>query len=129
MAKIDHAESSKGHELLEEEFVPLWAAARLTYAHIADVARRTQTQQADPHVEHLVGIALSTVSPIYMKTTVGAGAFILTGVELEKLLFQPLRRTGKPPPLDNLLIRRRDLNKAMKTLKEARLAFGRQGSA
>jgi hypothetical protein len=127
MAKSQDLESN-GQELLEEEFIPLRTAARLTYSHIADVAQRTPTAQADPRVEHLVGIALSTVSPIYMKTTVGAGAFVLTSVELERLLFQPLRRTGTPPPLDNLLIRRRDLNKAMKTLKEARLAFGRQGS-
>lgn len=128
MAKSPYIEIN-GHELLEEEFVPLRAAARLAYSHIADIAKGTATQEAEPHVEHLVGVALSTVSPIYMKTTVGTGAFVLTSLELEKLLFQPLRRTGSPPPLDNLLIRRRDLNKAMKTLKEARLAFGRQGSA
>jgi hypothetical protein len=128
MAKSRYVETN-GHEVLEEEFLPLRAAARLTYRHIVDVARSTPAQEADPHVEHLVGIALSTVSPIYMKTTVGTGAFVLTSLELEKLLFQPLRRSGALPPLDNLLIRRRDLAKAMKTLKEARLAFGRQGSA
>ena len=116
-------------ELLEEEFVPLRTAARLTYCHLTEIATPTVAGDEGQRVEHLVGVALSTVSPIYMKTSLGTGAFLLTSIELEKLLFAPLRRTGTAPSLDNLLIRRRDLHKAMKTLKEARLAFGRQGAA
>ena len=109
--------------------MPLRTAARLTYRHLADIATPTVAADEGQQVEHLLGIALSTVSPIYMKASVGTGAFLLSSMELEKLLFAPLRRTGTAPSVDNLLIRRRDLHKAMKALKEARLAFGRRGSA
>src|SRR5688572_12867945 len=121
---------TNGHQLLEEEFIALRSAARLAYGHIADMGKHSApSDEEDAQVEHLVGIALSTVAPIYMRTSVGTGAFLLSGPEIEKLLFQPLRRTGKPPPLDNLLIRQRDLSRAIKTLTEARRAFGRRGSA
>jgi len=109
---------------LDEEFVTLAEAARIAYSELT-----TPVAGADPARDaiQLVGIALSTVAPIYMTTKSGSGAFVLGAAEIEHLLFRPLKQHLPTETLDNLRIRRRDLRGAIRTLKEARRSFaGRQ---
>jgi hypothetical protein len=107
----------------EAEFIPLGLAASIAYGHI------TGAQRAVPSAQdlELVGIALSTVAPLWRETPAGTGLLRLSAAEIEALLFQPLRSRGRRARLDNLRIRRSDLRKAMATLKEARLAYGGRG--
>ena len=104
--------------LLDEEFMPLHLAAGIAYSQIMGSLQ----QRADDI--QLVGIALSTVAPIYRATHGGAGATRLSAQEIEDRLFRPLRSSGAPPALRDLRIRRRDLDAAIAALKEARAAFG-----
>lgn len=104
--------------LLDEEFMPLHLAAGIAYSRIMGALQ----QRADD--VQLVGIALSTVAPIYRATHDGAGATRLGAREIEDRLFRPLRSRGVPPMLGDLRIRRGDLDAASAALKEARAAFG-----
>jgi hypothetical protein len=108
-----------------EEYVPLSVAATVTYFHITETSRQLGNEQHLSEVMHLVAIALSTVAPFYMSSLGGKAAFVLAPREVDDLLFRPLREKGQIPSLENLRIRRQDLHKAMATLKEARIAFGK----
>lgn len=111
---------------LDEEFLTLWEAARVAYSELAPVQPRSAADYPAEAVQ-LVGIALSTVAPIYMTTKAGSGVFVLGAAEIEHLLFRPLKQHRPTQELDNLRIRRRDLRGAIKALKEARQSFaGRQ---
>src|SRR5688500_8132536 len=111
---------------LTEEFVPLSDAARVAYIALTNTSKTAETDAGIAQASHLVGIALSTVAPIYMTVNGGSAALVLGPAEIERLLFQPLRQ-GARPAMDGLCIRRRHLKTAIATLKEARAAFsGRQ---
>ena len=111
---------------LDEEFLSLSEAARLAYSELTSPRPLRETDYPADAVR-LVGIALSTVAPIYMTTKGGDGAFVLGSAEIEHLLFRPLKQRRPTEELENLRIRRRDLRGAIRTLKEARRSFaGRQ---
>ena len=106
---------------VEADLVPLRVAASVAYVHITDRARRLSSQDDLAQVIHLVAIALSTVAPIRR-----ADGAALTDAELRELFYRPLEHSAKLD-LDSFFIRRADLKKAMTTLKEARVVFGRSG--
>src|SRR5262245_19727127 len=109
-------------EALGEEFLPLELAATITYYQLAEVRRRPRPEHFGELV-HLAAIALSTVAPIYLKTSAGAGLLVLSSREIDELLFHPLK-SGKRPPLDGLRVRKADMQKGVEALKLARSAFG-----
>jgi hypothetical protein len=71
---------------------------------------------------HLTAIALSTVAPIYMANGDGDGMSVLSGAEIEKLLFQTLK-SGEHPDLDHLRVRKADLERGIETLRASKNAF------
>ncbi len=103
---------------LDEEFMPLPVAAGIAYAEIIG---STQLQASED--VPLVGIALSTVAPIY-RTTRPDGLVRLSLAEIDQRLLLPLRSKNGQPALDDLRIRRSDLRPAIAAPKEARAAFG-----
>lgn len=103
---------------LDEEFMPLPIAAGIAYAEIIG---STQLQASED--VPLLGIALSTVAPIYRATHSG-GLVRLSLAEVDQRLLQPLRSKKGRPDLDELRIRRCDVRPAIAALKEARAAFG-----
>ncbi len=97
-------------------------AAEIAYIALTGASSALETDERLTHARHLVAIALSTVTPIYMATRGGAGIFVLGPQEVEQLLLNPLR-DGATPDLKGLRIRREDLQATIVTLKEARQAF------
>jgi hypothetical protein len=104
--------------LLDAEFVPMPVAAAMAYFDIT--AQRKVVGSAAELVEvgRLVAIALSTVAPIYRVAEDGKRALALTADEINERLFR-----AKNPTLDDLAIRRDDLDQAIASLKEARASF------
>jgi hypothetical protein len=109
-------------EALGEEFLALELAATVTYYRLTEIRRRLPPEHFAEQV-HLAAIALSTVAPIYMVTSAGAGLFVLSSKEIDELLFHPLK-TGERPPLDGLRVRKADMQKGIEALKLAKNAFG-----
>ena len=105
--------------VLDAEFVPMTMAAAMAYFDIT--AHRKVVGSAAQLVEigRLVSIALSTVAPIYRVPEGGKEAHALATDEINERLFK-----AKPANLEDLAIRREDLQKAIATLKEARTTFG-----
>lgn len=118
MAQREVRSASVVQPFLDEEFVRLPVAAQIAYSHIM----RSAPDARDATHTVLVGIALSTVAPIYRDAR-GGSMVPLSHAELQELLFRPLRAQGGQPSLDTLCIRRQDLLMAIATLREARLAF------
>jgi hypothetical protein len=115
---------SQASKTLDDELVPLTVAATVTYFLVTEPLRQVSSQEELAQIVHLVAIALSTVAPISIRAADGSAAR-LGNQELDALLFAPLRR-GETPDLEQFSMRRGDLRKAMTTLKEARVAFGRR---
>ena len=110
---------------LDQEFVPLPIAAAAAYYKVAGVARRLPEERLGEAI-HLMAIALSTVAPIYMATRGADGPFVLCSAEIEELLFRPLKSKA-PPDLDDLRIRKADMEHGIETLKASRSAYWERG--
>jgi hypothetical protein len=105
-----------------EEFLPLEVAATLAYERLTEIRRELPAEQLDELI-HFAAIALSTIAPIYMTTSAGAGLLVLSFREIEELLDRPLK-SGAPSPLHGLRIRKTDMESAIETLKLAKNAHG-----
>jgi hypothetical protein len=104
--------------LLDVEFVPMPMAAAMAYFDIT-AERKVVGSAADlAEVGRLVAIALSTVAPLYRVAEGGKQALVLTTEEINERLFR-----AKTPTLEDLAIKRDDLDKAIAALKEARASF------
>jgi hypothetical protein len=104
--------------LLDVEFVPMTVAAAMAYFDIT-AQRKVVGSAADlVEVGRLVAIALSSVAPLYRMTEDGQRAVVLTSEEINQRLFQ-----AKTSTLEDLAIKRDDLDKAIASLKEARASF------
>ena len=107
---------------LDAELVQLRVAAQLAYFHVTDAVRQVDSHEELEQIVPLVAIALSTVAPIHCVADDGTSRE-LDGREVRARLYL---KPGVPPPgLEDLAIRRGDLRRAMTTLKEARVLFGR----
>jgi hypothetical protein len=105
-----------------EEFLPLELAAALAYDRLTEIRREPPAEQLAELI-HFAAIALSTIAPIYMATSAGAGLLVLSFKEIEELLYRPLK-SGAPSPLHGLRIRKTDMESAVETLKLAKNAYG-----
>jgi hypothetical protein len=114
MAGVDDVRPSP----LGEQWLPLPIAAALAYYEISGTRVRLPERSVDEAVRR-TAVALATVAPIYMTIDGGAGAFVLSPSEIDELLFKPLE-SGERPSLDNLRIRKADMQKAVATLKASR---------
>lgn len=108
-------------DLLDQEFLEMPIAAALAYYKITET-RSGLPEGNLPEMVHLTAIALSTVAPIYMANGDGDGMSVLSGAEIEKLLFQTLK-SGEHPDLDHLRVRKADLERGIETLRASKNAF------
>src|SRR3954462_11903441 len=108
---------------LDEEFVPLERAAILAYYRVNDSRDPGGPQEFRDEFVPLLGAALSTVAPIYLTTGDGTAAQALSEAELDQRLIRPLRGGMARPELQGLLIMRRDLQRAIGALLQARVSF------
>lgn len=108
-------------DLLDQEFLEMPIAAAVAYYKITETRSRL-SESCLSEMVHLTAIALSTVAPIYMASGDGAGVSVLSGEEVEKLLFQTLK-SGEHPDLDHLRVRKADLERGIETLRASKNAF------
>ena len=118
----DNKKAPAVQALLDVDFVPMTMAAAMAYFDIT--AHRKVVGSAAQLVEmgRLVAIALSTVAPIYRVAEGGKEAHALTTEQINERLFK-----AKTASLEDLAIKRGDLEKAIATLKEARTTFSPPG--
>jgi hypothetical protein len=113
---------------LHRELVPLSEAAAVAYHVITEKPESLADARELGDVRGLVAIALSTVSPI-LKVDDGE-ARPLSSAQIEERLFFPaaqgLRDRRSVPDFSALYIRRGDLVRAIETLKQAHISFGRE---
>jgi uncharacterized protein (DUF849 family) len=112
---------------VDEEFIALPVAATIAYFHVSESDSEAGSEEHLAEVIPLVAIALSTVAPIYMSTGNGSAAFVLSSQEVKDLLFRSPK--AKDYSMENLVMHRQDVDRAMVTLKEARIAFGKDKRA
>jgi hypothetical protein len=105
--------------LLDVEFVPMTVASAMAYFDITAHRKVVGSEAQLVEIGRLVAIALSTVAPIYRMAVGGKEAHPLTTEEINERLFK-----ARPASLEDLAIRRDDLQKAIATLKAARTTFG-----
>jgi hypothetical protein len=109
---------------LDEEFVPLERAAILAYYRVNDSRDPGGPEEFRDEFVPLLGAALSTVAPIYLTTGDGTAAQALSEAQLDQRLIRPLRIGGMVrPELQGLHIMRRDLQRAIGALRQARVSF------
>lgn len=109
------------HEIYRE-LVPLAEAAAAAWHIITERPAPLKDPHALEEARGLVAVALSSVAPV-LKGDSGA-AVPLTGPEVSERLFV---RNGAAD-LDGLYMRRVDLLRAVELLREAHIAFDRQGA-
>jgi len=109
-------------DALGEEFVSLELAATVAYYRLTEIRHPLRDAHFGELI-HFAAIALSTIAPIYMATSAGAGLLVLSFREIEELLYRPLK-SGAPSPLHGLRIRKTDMESAIETLKLAKNAYG-----
>jgi hypothetical protein len=109
--------------LLDAEFVPMSTAAAKAYFEITAARKAVGSLAQLVETGRLVAIALSTVAPIYRLAEGGKQALVLSAGEINERLFNV-----KEPSLEDLAIRREDLDKAITTLREARASFAVPGA-
>jgi hypothetical protein len=109
--------------LLDAEFVPMSTAAAKAYFEITAERKAVGSLAQLVETGRLVAIALSTVAPIYRLAGGGKQALVLSAGEINERLFNV-----KEPSLEDLAIRREDLDKAITTLREARASFAVPGA-
>jgi hypothetical protein len=112
---------------VSDEFIALPVAATVAYFHVSESDSEAGSEEHLAEIIPLVAIALSTVAPIYMSTDNGTAAFVLSSQEVRDLLFRSPKAKGYS--LENLVMHRHDVDRAMITLKEARIAFGKDKRA
>jgi hypothetical protein len=106
---------------IDEEFLALPIAAAVAYYRITDTRSRLPEGYLAEMV-HLMAIALSTVAPLYAARGAGDGVSALSNHEIEKLLFRTLK-SGGHPNLENLRVRKADLERGIETLRASKDAF------
>jgi hypothetical protein len=101
--------------------VPLSVAGRVAYHHLVDKENRISVDPDMGRVLPMVAAALSAVAPIH-KRAANDSSRMLTSLEVEAVLFRPGFDTLVA--LDELFIRRKDLHRAIESLRMARQYFG-----
>jgi hypothetical protein len=103
--------------LLDVELVPMTMAAAMAYFDITGHGKAVGSAAELAEMGRLVAMALSTVAPIY-RLAEGEPPSVLSASQINEHLFKT-----RTPVLDELAIRRDDLQKAIATLKAARTTF------
>jgi hypothetical protein len=106
---------------LYRELVPLAEATAVAWHIITERPEPLRDSRQLEEMRSLVAIALSTVAPVLKREN--GSAVPLSIPEVNERLFV---RGGQPPQLDDLVMRRVDLLRAVELLKEAHIAFDRQ---
>jgi hypothetical protein len=113
---------------LHRELVPLSEASAVAYHVITEKPESLRDARDLDEVRGLVAIALSTEASIL--TMEDGSVLPLSGAQIEERLFFPardsLRDRRVAPDLSQLYVRRGDLIRAIETLKEAHISFGRE---
>ena len=102
--------------------MPLSVAGRVAYHHLVDQEHRISVDPDLGRVLPLVAAALSAVAPIHRRAAGPESSRALTSREVEAILFRP--GCDAHLALDELFIRRRDLHRAIESLRMARQYFG-----
>jgi hypothetical protein len=109
--------------LQESDLVPLSVAASLAYFELAGIGSPAGSEEHLRDVLELAVVALSQVAPIHWAGGEGgAGMSVMSGAQVEKLLFAPIRQGRPSPDLGRFYIRRSDLHAAIMSLRSARNA-------
>jgi hypothetical protein len=101
----------------QAEFVQLSVAAMVACRHLAESRFPAQPHANGAELVGLAAIALSQATQIHARQADGR-VRVLTRREVEERLFCPMR-AGRPPDLDQFLIRRSDLSAAIRALSDA----------
>lgn len=119
------AESRLRKQRTEDEMVRLSVASQIAYFHLAAGRLHPDIAEELEDCIPLAAIALSQVATLYARDRRGR-LQPQSALEVEEHLFRPLRE-GRYPRLENFLVRRDDLRRALITLAEAKRSFGRGG--
>ena len=104
-----------GSNPLEREFLPLPIAALVAYYKVTDLRRRLPEERVGETVR-LMAMALAALAPIYGSASGREETCVLSAAEVDKLLAQPLG-WGAGPELDDLCIRKADMERGIQALK------------
>jgi hypothetical protein len=113
---------------LHRELVPLSEATAVAYHIITENPESLRDPRDLNEVRGLVAIALSTVVTILKREN--GEALPLSSTQIDEQLFFPTSHSPRDrraaPDLSRLFVRRGDLVRAIETLKEVHVSFGRQ---
>jgi hypothetical protein len=113
---------------LHRELVPLSEATAVAYHIITEKPEALKDPRELEDVRGLVAIALSTVTTIFRREN--GEALPLSSAQIDEQLFLPishLHHERRPAPdLTQLFVRRGDLVRAIETLKDVHVSFGRE---